>query len=312
MSGRLALGIDAGGTRTRWALADSDGRALAEGEAPGMTALVLARPEGEAALRERCAKLAEEVCAHGTPAAILGGWTGLGEAAPALQRLLAGVFGLPPGQVHACSDIELAYRTQFDAGQGYLVYAGTGSIGAWIDEHGLLHRAGGRGVLLDDGGGGYWIAREALRHIWRNEDEQPGRWRESAMACAVFDWLGGEDWSVTRSFMYGRERGEIGQLARAVAASAGRDPAAHAILVQAGLELGRLANALCARFGPRPVLLAGRAATLHPIIGASLRTTLPAGVTLAQSEGLMHHGAASLAAQAMAGRTAWPALAPTA
>jgi N-acetylglucosamine kinase-like BadF-type ATPase len=215
---------------------------------------------------------------------------------------------MAPSQVHACSDIELAYRVHFAPGEGYLVYAGTGSIGAWIDGQGQLHRAGGRGVLLDDGGGGYWIAREALRHIWRNEDETPGQWRNSPLAQTVFDYLGGPDWSATRSFMYGRERGEIGQLARAVAASADADPAARAILVQAGRELARLATALCTRFGPRPVLLAGRAATLHPLIQESLRATLPAGVTLAHSAGLMHHGAARLARAALAGHAAWPPL----
>ena len=41
-------------------------------------------------------------------------------------------------------------------------------------------------ICVDDAGGGYWIGREALRRLWRREDEQPGAWRESALARRLF------------------------------------------------------------------------------------------------------------------------------
>ncbi|WP_229507827.1 hypothetical protein [Massilia sp. Dwa41.01b] len=91
------------------------------------------------------------------------------------------------------------------------------------------------------------------------------------------------------------ERGEIGKLAVVVAASAGQDPVADAILTEAGRELARLAQALIARFGPRPVVLSGRAAELHPIIAASMRASLPAA-TITQRATRAHHAAARLAA----------------
>ena len=40
------LGIDAGGTRTRWALAGADGAIVAEGEVAGLSALQMASSEG--------------------------------------------------------------------------------------------------------------------------------------------------------------------------------------------------------------------------------------------------------------------------
>jgi glucosamine kinase len=178
------------------------------------------------------------------------------------------------------------------------VYAGTGSIGAYIDRDGQFHRAGGRGVMLDDGGGGFWIAREAMRHIWRNEDEQPGHWRSSPMAHAVFAQIGGDDWALSRQFIYSQERGEVGKLALAVAASAADDPVAAAILADAGRELARLALALCARFGPRPVVLAGRASELHPSIFTAMRADLPDTLSLTQATGQAHHAAARIAARA--------------
>jgi glucosamine kinase len=291
------LGIDAGGTETRWALAAPGGAILADGVVAGLSALQMATSDGRAAVRASLEELAAAVLAHASPLRIQAGLTGFGGDDELLQAWLAQLLGVAPSAVTLSNDIELAYRANFAPGAGYLVYAGTGSIGAYIDAGHVFHRAGGRGVLLDDGGGGFWIAREALRHIWRNEDEQPGCWRDSPLAQAVFEHIGGADWNVSRQFIYQGERGAIGKLALAVAASAERDPAAATILSEAGLELARLALALTRRFGPRPVVLAGRASELHPLIIETMRAALPSGMVLTQTGLRAHHGAARLALQ---------------
>lgn len=292
----LGLGIDAGGTRTRWALAAADGAIVAEGEQGGMSALQINSEDGRARVQAGFAALAASVLVHGKPQAVRAGLTGFGGDDALLQQWLAARFGLPVESVVLSNDIEIACLASFAPGEGYVVYAGTGSIGAFIDADGVFHRAGGRGVILDDGGGGFWIAREALRHIWRNEDEEPGRWRASPLAQAVFAQIGGDDWALSRQFMYGQERGEVGRLALAVAASAEADPVAAAILKEAGRELARLARALIGRFGARPVLLAGRAATLHPLIVNTMRAELPDALSLTQTTAPAHHAAARLAA----------------
>jgi N-acetylglucosamine kinase-like BadF-type ATPase len=291
----LGLGIDAGGTQTRWALAAPGGAILAEGTVAGLSALQMGSPHGREAVRATFAELAASVLPHGTPARVQAGLTGFGGDSELLQRWLAELLHLEPSAVHFCSDMEIAYRASFAPGEGYLVYAGTGSIGAFIDADGQFHRAGGRGVVLDDGGGGFWIAKEALRHIWRLEDERPGAWRESPMAQAVFDYVGGDDWAYSRQFIYGQERGAVGKLALAVAAAADRDPLAAAILRKAGAELARLALALIRRFGPRPVAVSGRAAELHPSIIAAMRELLPEGLAFRQTPGGAHYAAARMA-----------------
>lgn len=292
----LGLGIDAGGTRTRWALADRAGTVKADGEIAGLSGLQMGTDAGRTALHARLAELASAVLAHGHPGAIRAGLTGFGGDGAQLQAWFATLFDLPAAQVTLCNDIEIAYAACFQPGAGYLVYAGTGSIGAWIAADGTFHRAGGRGVVLDDGGGGFWIAREALRHIWRIEDEQPGAWQDSPMARAVFDYIGGSDWDLSRQFIYGQERGAFGQLALAVAASADADPAASSILRGAGRELARLAIALRGQFGPRPVALSGRAATLHPIIADTMRAALPFDSPLTLAGSAAHLAAARTAA----------------
>ncbi len=292
----MGLGIDAGGTQTRWALAAPGGKLVAEGNVPGLSALQMSSAAGRQTVHATFAELARAVLVNGRPSRVHAGLTGFGGDGELLQRWLAELLGISPRAVTLCNDIEIAYLASFRPGEGYLVYAGTGSIGAWIDRDGSFHRAGGRGVVLDDGGGGFWIAREALRHIWRLEDERPGAWEESPMARAVFDHVGGSDWSFSRQFIYGQERGAVGKLALAVAATAGQDPAAAAILGEAGRELARLANALIGRFGPRPVALAGRAAELHPIIVESMRAALPADTPFTQTGVRANYGAARLAA----------------
>lgn len=293
----LGLGIDAGGTRTRWALATPGGDIVAKGEATGLSASQMASPAGQQALRDGLAELCRAVLLAGQPLRVRAGLSGFGGDGVLLGQWLAGLLGIAAEAVFLSNDVEIAYLDSFAPAEGYLVYAGTGSIAAWIDIDGVFHRAGGRGVLLDDGGGGYWIARKALRHVWRNEDERPGSWTASPMAVALFAQIGGSDWAASRDYVYGGARGQLGLLALAVAAAADSDPVAADILRRAGEELARLALALVQRYGTRPVLLAGRASTLHPAIMAAMRAALPAHIPLQQTVVQSHLAAARLAAR---------------
>lgn len=298
---RPGLGLDAGGTQTRWALADADGRLIAEGSVAGISGLQLGSGAGRVCLAQTSQQLAEAVLAHGRPGALYGGITGLGEAGTgrAMAEQLALALGLAPERAHCGSDMDIAYRAAFTPGEGYLVYAGTGAIAAFIDAQGQMQRAGGRGPILGDEGSGYWIAREALAAVWRAEDETPGGWPQSTLARHLFEALGGSDWSASRAFVYGGERGAIGQLALAVAAAArDGDAQAQALLRRAGQELARLPMALARRFGPRPVVAAGRALLLHPLIHESLRAALaPQGIELRLQQLEPHKTAAQLAAR---------------
>lgn len=282
----LGLGLDSGGTQTRWALAHIRGTIIAEGVVGAMSGLMMSSAGGRAQVKAVLSDLAFALRGHARPSHVYAGMTGFDEDGRAIAALVGDALNISAAQVTISNDIEIAYHDCFAPGEGYVVYAGTGSVSAFIDAAGRLHRAGGRGALLDDAGGGYWIAREALRHIWRAEDEMPGTWRASPMATAVFEKIGGSDWATTRDFVYGGHfgdssssngsdnRGNIGRLAIAVAAAAGQDPAALKILRAAGVELARLATAMSSQFGPRPIALTGRAFELHPEITLALQTTL--------------------------------------
>jgi len=289
----VSLGIDAGGTHTRWALADARGALLREGEAAPFSGLQLADEAG----RAQVLLVLRAVAAAGGPVqAVAAGITGFDDAQAAqMQGLVTQAFGAVPALL--CNDIELLCRAHGAPGRGIVLIAGTGSVAAGLDATGTLQRAGGRGLLIDDAGGGAWIAREALQQVWRAEDVAPGAWAQSALARALFEAMGGTTWAQTRHFVYGATRGELGTLALAVARAAhAGDAAALAILQRAGQELARLVHALTQRLGPQPVSLAGRVFALHPAVLQALQQSLP-GTALQPIEEPAHHAAARLAAR---------------
>ena len=305
----LGLGIDAGGTQTRWALAeagstDEESAIVAEGHVAGLSGMQLGSESGRSALVRTLHALATEVLSHGRPRRLCAGITGLPSAelgdaqgVAQMKAMLARALGMPMEAMVCRSDMDIAWRAAFQQpGEGYLLYAGTGAIAAFIDEQETLQRAGGRGMLLGDEGGGFWIATQALAQVWRMEDELPGSAAaRSPMARRLFEAVGSRDWAGTRSLVYGGSRGRVGQLALAVAASSGDDPAAAALLREAGSALARLARCLIARHGERPIVAAGRALLLSPLIEEGLRAALPPGTPLRLQQ-LQPHRSAALAA----------------
>jgi glucosamine kinase len=305
-SNPVFLGLDAGGTQTRWALADAAGQVLREGHAAGFSGLQLHDAAGCAAIDAVLQEVARAIAADGPRvqrvAGVVAGVTGFDPAQhpqrSQLCALLAAALQLSEPAAQAFSDIELTCRAAFAPGEGVVVIAGTGSIAAFIDRTGTLHRAGGRGAVIDDAGGGHWIAREALRQVWRAEDEAPGSTLQQPLAQALAQAVGGSDWAHTRAWVYGASRGELGTLARVVAAVADRDAAAHDILQRAGHELTRLARALLQRHGALPVALAGRVFELHPCVKQAFLAQLPEGTPLHAPAEPAHHAAARMAAAA--------------
>ena len=294
----LGLGLDVGGTRTRWALAHADGRLVAEGQASGFSGQQMASGSGRERVGLALTEIAGQLGDHARAIAVWAGVTGHDEqSGPGLCRLMARIFNLPVASVTVGNDVEIAARLMFAPGAGHLVYAGTGSIGVHIDSAGQVHRVGGRGGLLGDEGSGYWIARQALARVWRAEDDQPGAGLATPLAQSLYAVIGGSSWDATRRFVHRSGRGEFGRLALAVAAAADADPAAAALLHDAGRELARLANLLLVRHGDRPVRLAGRAVQLHPALCAGFSAALRPGAQFTLVDLQTHRDAACRAAR---------------
>ena len=112
----LGLGLDAGGTGTRWALAHADGSVQAEGQVAAISGLQLMIGGGRAEIE---AALAEVAAATGRVRAVVAGVTGIdAPQAALLGTLIAAAFDIEPGAVRAMSDIELACHAAFAPGAG--------------------------------------------------------------------------------------------------------------------------------------------------------------------------------------------------
>jgi glucosamine kinase len=280
---QVHLGLDVGGTASRWVACDASGALVARGNASGATAHVF-NPTERMRLAGVFDAVAAELTASGLVAeSLCAGMTGFGApAADDIRTMASMALGLPPEAVLVMDDIAMAYAAHFHPGEGHLVSAGTGSIGIHITPTGEVIRVGGRGILIDDAGSGSWIALQGLDHIYRALDHTGTFAEVEALAREMFLAVGGTSWSDVRQFVYAGDRGRIGTLAVGVARAAeAGDQTALDILRRAGAELAGLAEALSKRAGPGPIALIGGVLNLHPVIVEEIAWRFP-GVDVSQ------------------------------
>lgn len=180
----LVLGVDAGGSRLRAAVAAADGGpALATSSAGAGNA----RSVPEPLLEERLAHAIGEVLAEGRAArvrCVVAGFAGAGipggagaadgsghgPAHRALHRALAR-SRVRGARVHVMADSEVAFAAAPGTPpDGLAMVAGTGAAAVRIRGHRLAAAADGCGWLAGDDGSGFWIAREGLRRALRALD----------------------------------------------------------------------------------------------------------------------------------------------
>ena len=231
-------GIDGGGTSTKLEIRTAENRFVRR-ESFGAFNISTIGEEGFAArLREvlaACGDMAD--CA-----AICFGSAGIsvGAAGEIIRRELADV-GFA-GRLILRGDHEIALRGAI-TGAGGILIAGTGSICCGVDENGRFARVGGWGHLIDDGGSGYAIGRDALALTVRGED---GRAPRGALHDTVLRRTGAADARGIVEFTYhGASKAEVAALAAEVLRLAAEgDAQSAAILRREAAELLRQAAAL--------------------------------------------------------------------
>ena len=293
----LTLGIDAGGSATRWVLLDGAREAvIARGEV-GPASGHIFDPAVRARTLTAFAALAEAVAPHGPPARVAGGITGLGAFTPEaaeLADLLSQALGTPAAAIALGDDLWIQALGLFPAHDGGILYAGTGAVAYGIDAAGRAVKIGGYGVVIDDAGAAYWIAARGLRAVVRRREEGHPDGALSGMLAAE---IGASDWPAIRVAVYGRDRGGVAALAPFVArAAAAGDPDAVDILAEAGRELARLGTLLAERMPCRRLAAVGGAFRLSPAILAGVAAALPPGVSIAAADPDIPLAAARVAA----------------
>ncbi|EKE43131.1 BadF/BadG/BcrA/BcrD type ATPase [Oceaniovalibus guishaninsula JLT2003] len=283
----MYLGVDMGGTASRWVALDESGGVAARGQGRGASGLIHDAP-GLAAFDGALADIRAALPDRAIAAHL--GITGAGFSPhPLIEERVGAVFGLPRARFGYSTDIVLAWHAAFPQGGGCLVSAGTGSVGIFIDAGGAATVVGGRGVLVDDGGSGAWIALRAIARLFRVIDDHGHPEGAERLAAALFTGIGGSDRDALRAFVHGGDRGRIGMLAVPVAQAArAGDPLALAVIEDAGGELVRLARALLGRGGPAPVAFVGGVLGLHPAIRRRIERDLAGTVAFPRIDAALH------------------------
>jgi glucosamine kinase len=229
------LGIDAGASATQWALINENGL-VTSGVQEAMDGH-LYRQASVDRMKKVLSEIAQEISGIKVSSVYMG-ITGVMHDG-SIENEIDGVFNCRSTVV---SDIELAYRANFSAGEGVLLYAGTGSVSYAIDQSGQVHKIGGWGYLLGDEGAGYWIGKEAIR-LALFQLESKKTILEGSLSHQVLNAMQANDWETVKTFVYARDRSEIAALSRIVdSAATSGDADAVSILNKAASHLAELVD----------------------------------------------------------------------
>lgn len=300
----LFLGIDGGGTKTRFLLQNEAGATRADVRRDTIHYMTVGFERVTDVLNDGLqAALAQAGGRIADVAAACIGIPGYGEIVADRDALRAAVqarFPIPDPLL--CNDVRLGWAGALAARPGICIVAGTGSMAWGVDESGNEARSGGWGFQLGDEGSAYWIGMSLLRAFTHQSD---GRAEKTMLHADLRDRLDlRNDFDLLDHVVHrlGMRRGEIALFALDAArlAQAG-DPAAIRIFERAADELALHAKAVAARLpfaGDIRVSWSGGVFQAGELILAPLRTGIAAwGMT--PSEPLMDPaaGACLLAAR---------------
>jgi len=256
-------GIDGGGSHTRALVASADGRLAALGRAGPGNPTTLGLAPAVAALHAAVADAWRQLPLGPQPlAAVFLGLAGInGVSRDALRTALAaGATWGADCRVELDHDIRIALAGGLAGRPGIAIIAGTGSSGYGRTADGHTGKAGGWGALIDDAGGGYWLARQALSAVARATD---GRGPSTLLTAEVLAFFSIAHPAEMLGKLYPTPppRDQLAALApRVLATAAAGDAVARQLVRDGATELARLAAALApGLFGtaPTPVVLTG-------------------------------------------------------
>ena len=164
--GEKILGVEGGGTKTAWVLAEHDGgefRILDQGKLPPSNFRLTPIDR----LRTILSQLPKQIDRAGI---FLAG-CGPGEDQQTLSRLCREIW--PSAKIVVGNDRDSGVAAALGHGDGIVVNAGSGSSVTGRRD-GKIEKAGGWGHILGDAGGGYFLVIQALRLILREYDLHRG------------------------------------------------------------------------------------------------------------------------------------------
>ena len=241
---KLFLGVDGGQSGTKAVIGDENGRILGAGEAGPCNHA--AAGEGRAKLERAVKGSVGAACAqaglHPDSVEFEAACFGMSGGPEDKREILAAA--LRTGHLVVTNDAVIALAGATRSGQGIITIAGTGSIAFGRNAAGRTARAGGWGYVFGDEGGGFDIARRALRSVLRMEE---GWGSPTALREPLLEATGSATANEMLHRFYTDEwpRSRVAKLARVVDAVATEgDAVAQALMRGAAQELAILAGAV--------------------------------------------------------------------
>ncbi|MGE0143883.1 MAG: BadF/BadG/BcrA/BcrD ATPase family protein [Planctomycetota bacterium] len=244
----IALGIDAGGTKAAWC-ARTDAGAELRGQAGAIQAAAADAGTVAGAIAAIVAEV--EAGAHQRVGSLVAGLAGAGNLVVrrSLREALTQELGASV-RIAVIGDVEVAAAACLAEAPGVAVWSGTGSFAVARAADGKLHRAGGRGLLLDDRGGAAAIVIAAARRAVEAADGigEPLPW-----SSRLVDELGAASAIDLGRTMRGMSPGDLARRVFVVEEAARQgEPHARAILVDELDALAARTRAAVTRAGLTP------------------------------------------------------------
>lgn len=291
------VGLDIGGSKTQ---------ALAAGPGDSSAVEVLAGSAnlssvGAAEVTRQLTVIFDGIGRDGVTAVCAGA---AGVDTPEQERRLHDLIGLqvPQAVVRVVHDTELILAAA-ELDHGIALISGTGSVCWGRSSYGLTARAGGWGYLLGDEGSGYWIGRQAVRHVLAMLDSGARLdllTQRLTTACGLRS--AGE--LLDHFYAHPERRYWAGRSAVVFELAADGDPAATRIVQAAAAALAALVGSVSGNLGLKgPVVLGGGLLMHQPMLASGVRNQLSGngftGIRVLEHDPV--HGALALAGRLSTG-----------
>ncbi len=275
----FVIGIDGGGTSTRAALLDFNGKLLAVGQGGTSNIDDVGVQVAEQNIdRAVAAAEAQAGITRQPAAAIFLGMAGVTSDADRdhIRQIARNLNLAPEGAIGVDHDCRAALAGGLSGRPGIVQIIGTGSscYGRTVDGRNWM--SGGRGHLVSDEGSGCWMGLQAIRAAVRAHD---GRGPDTPLLAGVLAALNINeiDDVLNRLYVVGISRAELAALAPMVVREAmAGDTAALGIVQKGADDVAELVEAVARKLEMRApeVCIVGGLLNTGPIIFESYRTTM--------------------------------------
>lgn len=189
-----SLGFDGGGTKTECLLANAGGEILARAIAGPSNPLRTGYTRAWFSLSEAAdAVLSRRKIKAGDIRSVCAGLGGAGRPGVAKRATTFFEQSFPNACVRVTTDLEIAFEAAFEAGEGIILLAGTGSAALGRDANGHTARAGGRGPWFSDEGSAFDVGRRAFAAVARAEEH---RGLATALSKRLFAFHQAQNWEL--------------------------------------------------------------------------------------------------------------------